>query len=363
MFDDAAAVDLLRGLVERYSPSSQEAEAAGFLARAASDAGWDARVDEVGNFVAERRPGPPGESNQSDRSNRAGLHLVFLGHIDVAPGLVPVRLSEDALYGRGAVDAKGPLAAFVVAATRARLPEGLRVTAIGAVEEEAASSRGARHVIPLYRPDYLIIGEPSGWDTLCMGYRGRTRARVRIEQPQSHGASGHPSAGTLACRCWLAADQAARAHSRGGRLTERVSVEVADLNTDSDGLTETAQLELDVRTPPDFDGAVFRALLDEAAPDGARFEILEDLPAVRAPKTGPLVRALRAAIRAAGAEARFSFKSGTSDMNIAGPAWGCPMLAYGPGDSTLDHTPDEHIRIDEYLRSIQVLQRALEHLG
>ena len=47
-------------------------------------------------------------------------------------------------------------------------------------------------------------------------------------------------------------------------------------------------------------------------------------------------------------------------MNIVGPRWNCPIVAYGPGDSALDHTPDEHINLDEYLRAIDVLTLALE---
>jgi len=43
-----------------------------------------------------------------------------------------------------------------------------------------------------------------------------------------------------------------------------------------------------------------------------------------------------------------------------GPAWGCPVVAYGPGDSRLDHTPHEHIEVAEFLRGIAVLSRVLE---
>ena len=74
------------------------------------------------------------------------------------------------------------------------------------------------------------------------------------------------------------------------------------------------------------------------------------------------LRQMRNAIRKEGGRGRFSFKTGTSDMNIAGPAWDCPMLAYGPGDSSLDHTPNEHISLDEFDRSVSVLRRALEGL-
>ena len=59
---------------------------------------------------------------------------------------------------------------------------------------------------------------------------------------------------------------------------------------------------------------------------------------------------------------RFVYKTGTSDMNVVGPVWQCPMLAYGPGDSTLDHTPDEHLHLDDYQRAIAVLAAALERL-
>jgi len=52
-------------------------------------------------------------------------------------------------------------------------------------------------------------------------------------------------------------------------------------------------------------------------------------------------------------------KSGTSDMNVVGPAWRCPILAYGPGDSSLDHTPEEHVPLQEYWRAVLVLEEAL----
>jgi LysW-gamma-L-lysine carboxypeptidase len=50
-------------------------------------------------------------------------------------------------------------------------------------------------------------------------------------------------------------------------------------------------------------------------------------------------------------------------MNVLGPVWKCPVLAYGPGDSTLDHTPQEHIELAEFERAIDVLSKALVHGG
>ncbi|MFN2201675.1 MAG: acetyl-lysine deacetylase, partial [Caldilineaceae bacterium] len=56
-------------------------------------------------------------------------------------------------------------------------------------------------------------------------------------------------------------------------------------------------------------------------------------------------------------------KTGTSDMNIVGPIWNCPIVAYGPGDSSFDHTPDEHIEVEEYLRAVGLLSDVLSRVS
>ena len=68
-------------------------------------------------------------------------------------------------------------------------------------------------------------------------------------------------------------------------------------------------------------------------------------------------------IRDAGGTPRFKMKTGTSDMNILAPVWGCPTLAYGPGDSKLDHTPDEAMDLEDFARGVNVLTAALSHLA
>ena len=56
-------------------------------------------------------------------------------------------------------------------------------------------------------------------------------------------------------------------------------------------------------------------------------------------------------------------KTGTSDWNVVADAWPVPALAYGPGDATLDHAPDEHVRWDDYERGVSVIGAALTHLA
>jgi acetylornithine deacetylase/succinyl-diaminopimelate desuccinylase-like protein len=50
-------------------------------------------------------------------------------------------------------------------------------------------------------------------------------------------------------------------------------------------------------------------------------------------------------------------------MNVVGPAWGQDIVAYGPGDSRLDHTPQEHIQVAEYIHAIDVLELVLRELS
>lgn len=75
-----------------------------------------------------------------------------------------------------------------------------------------------------------------------------------------------------------------------------------------------------------------------------------------------LVRSFLRSMRSLDLKPIFKRKTGTCDMNILGNAWDAPILAYGPGDGRLDHTDNERITVDEYLRSIDVLDRAIRDI-
>jgi LysW-gamma-L-lysine carboxypeptidase len=85
--------------------------------------------------------------------------------------------------------------------------------------------------------------------------------------------------------------------------------------------------------------------------------------AFEADRRSVIVRALAWGIRKITLNyASFSRKTGTGDMNVLGNALKIPVVTYGPGDSRLDHTPNEHVDIKEYLDSIEVLTKALKKL-
>jgi len=345
-------VTFLEELVSIPSPSGAEDAVAEYLVGQMTTLGFRAHRDEAGNVVGTL--GDP----------EAERKIVLLGHMDTVPGLIPVRWHGNRLYGRGAVDAKGPLAAFVLAAVRAapRL-NNTRLVVIGAVEEET-HGRGARHLARTMQPSYcVIIGEPSAWEGITLGYKGMLTVDYRLMQPGGHSAGERPGPAEKAVGFWNRLMTYAEELNRGrsGHF-DTLDPALRDFRTFSDGLDDGAEMNIVMRLPPGTNAADLEQKMRNWC-NGAKLSFPGSDPPFRSQKNTPLVRALLRAIRAEGGRPRFKLKTGTSDMNVVGPAWSCPIVAYGPGDSSLDHTPDEHVDVREFRRGINVLTRALEALG
>ncbi|HEX6359003.1 M20/M25/M40 family metallo-hydrolase [Actinophytocola sp.] len=338
------AVGLLRGMLEIPSPSYQERALADFLANAMVDLGFQARVDVVGNVigVVERGDGPT---------------LMLLGHLDTVPGELPVRAEDGKLYGRGAVDAKGPLAAMICAAAGAVDFPG-RIVVIGVVEEETPGSRGAMAIRATHdRPDALIVGEPSGWSSVVLGYKGKLDLRYTVTCPATHPSNPAPKASELAVDCWAALVDLLGPDADHGVFSQPGAT-LVQLNAD----LISATADLSVRTPPGFDVDMLLHRLRGRLPAG-NLEVLNSVTACRVGRATPTVRALVSGIRRLHAHPRLLVKTATSDMNTLAEVWDIPMATYGPGDSRLDHADTEHIVLSDYLRGIDVLSVALSELA
>ncbi|MEP6693453.1 MAG: [LysW]-lysine hydrolase [Chloroflexota bacterium] len=344
-------IELVQGLVAIPSTSRREGEAVEWLVARMAERGFRASVDDAGNAVGEIGDGP--------------MHVVLLGHIDTVPGEIAVRVENGELVGRGAVDAKGPLAAFVAAATTP-VP-GVRVTIVGAVEEESPTSAGARFRATLPAPDWCVIGEPSGWDAVTVAYKGRLSLRVSLSRPARHGAAPGMTCSEEALALWSNVRAAAQRRTGATDGFARLDCRLEGMSGGtSDGLVERAELCVGYRIPPGISTveleSELRAIAAEHVGEAAiEIERVGAEEAARTPRTTPLARAFVGAIAGAGGKVTFKVKSGTSDMNILAPAWGCPMVAYGPGDSRYDHTPIERLSLADYTRSIAVLQGVLAH--
>jgi LysW-gamma-L-lysine carboxypeptidase len=343
------SIMILKELVSIPSESGKEKEAVEYLIETMKKLGLDVHKDETGNAVGTNKG--------------SGPHVLLVGHIDTVPGFITVHESDNRLFGRGCVDAKGPLLAMVFAAANFVEREDLKVTVIGAVEEED-DSRGARGLKGQYDPDYIIIGEPSGWDSICIGYKGHLRAIYKYESPKKHGAHPEPNAIENAIAYYTEVKRIFDSHKKADDtpLFETLTCTLSDIIVKHDEFNTTAELILDFRIPPDFPMQDLEEKLKSAVGEGT-LEIDHSDPPVLVGKNNRLVKSLLHAIRQNDGSPKFKKKTGTSDMNVLSQFWEVPIISYGPGDSRLDHTPDEHIDLDEFRRAIGVLSDALEALS
>jgi LysW-gamma-L-lysine carboxypeptidase len=343
----ADQLQLLIGLLKRFSPSGQELSASKYLVSQMRQLGFNSFVDDIGNAVGILGDG--------------AKEIVLLGHIDTVPGYIDVHLEGDKLWGRGAVDAKGSLACFVAAAAQVGVRSGWKFTVIGAVGEED-DGRGARFIRPMHKPAYLVIGEPSGWDRVTLGYKGDAFFWYIVRRAVTHTATQMESACEAAVNFWNRVSLRCAEINQGKlRIFDHLVPYLRSINSSTDGFTETAQITISLRLPIGFSLEDLEEEFNALAQDGT-VELIRGDPAYKAEKNTPLVRSFLSAIRKSGGQPAFVMKTGTSDMNTVAPYWNCPTLAYGPGDSILDHTLDEHILISDYQKSVQILGDALWNL-
>ena len=383
----AAALDtpvrqLLCDLVATPSPSGEEADAAGRLAAFLRGCGREVHTDAVGNV---RAPAP-----ETD----AGEDVLLTAHVDTVPGEVPVRVESvpaaDArwghspapgvasevseLWGRGSVDATGPLAAMAVAAVETGV-------SFAAVVGEERDSRGARHLVDdRPAPAAVVNGEPSGWDAVTLGYRGFLPVTYTVETAVGHTSRPEPNAVQYATAWWrrvadriaddggtLVGDDPAARPPDETAAVEGVSTAVTATPTRFDGGTATdggrvqATVEVQFRLPPGTTATDLRERVAAVTPHGSLSWGTPIPPTTASPRTA-LARAFRAAIRDAGGDPRLLRKTGTADANLYADGWGCPTVTYGPGDAALDHTADERVPLPAVDRATSVLVDAVERL-
>ena len=349
------AVRFLEELVTVSSPSGEEETAVRMLVREMAALGLAATIDRAGNAVGVREV--------PDADGRSPTEILLLGHIDTVPGAIEVRVEDGKLFGRGTVDAKGPLVTFLFAAARAAIQPGTRLVVIGAVEEESATSKGARQAVVDFNPEYCIIGEPSGFDSVTLGYKGRLLIDYILRQPMAHSAGPEVSVSEKVFTWWKAlSDYTDRHNAAKIRLFEQIHPSIRSIHTSSDGLSDTVQAQFGIRVPPDFDPELFQTEAKSWAGEAVlSFHGYE--PAFRSERGSFLATVFRQVLRENEIRPRSKMKTGTSDMNVVGPIWNCPIVAYGPGDSRLDHTPQEHIDLLEFRRAVALLSEVLARLS
>jgi LysW-gamma-L-lysine carboxypeptidase len=359
------AVQLLTNLLGIYSPSGKEEAIGNFLAEEMTKLGFQVGKDGIGNVIGVVGEGEP--------------VILLCGHMDTVTGHIPLRVEQDKIYARGAVDAKGPLAAMVMAASEVvKEPSFKGKILVASVVEEEATSRGVKHLITQgIEVDYAIFGEPSGVENITIGYKGQIQLKIILQTQTGH--SSTP---------WLYENALEKAYELWQQIKNSYPYPVLDKQENSESpfnvvtacLTKVtggransvipfeSEMYIDVRVPPQFTSAqVFEEMQKIITKYQAsnpkvtvKATVTDTVEPFEVNKSSPLVHALSAAVRKVlNKPATLLRKTGTGDMNILGRAMNLPIVTYGPGDSHLDHTIDEHIVLSEYLDSIQVYKETL----
>jgi LysW-gamma-L-lysine carboxypeptidase len=358
------AVRLLTNLLGIYSPSREEGDIANFLAEEMKKLGFQVGLDAIGNVIGVVGEGEP---------------TIFLcGHMDTVAGHLPLRIEEDKIYARGAVDAKGPLAAMVMAAAEvAEEPSFKGKVLLASVVEEEATSRGVRHMITQgIEADCAIFGEPSGVENITIGYKGQVQLKITCETQTGHSSTPWLYENSLekAYELWM---QIKNSYPPLEKAESPFNAITACLTKVSGGTATSvipfeSEMNIDIRVPPRFTTA---QVIDDTRKVIAQYKKANPKTTVKATvedtvepfevnKNTPLVHALSSSIRKVlNKPATLLRKTGTGDMNILGKAMNIPIVTYGPGDSHLDHTLAEHIVISEYLDSIRVYKETMLKLS
>jgi succinyl-diaminopimelate desuccinylase len=358
--------------VHRPETGEGEAAAAALVAERMRAFGWTPLVEEVApgrpNVVAAVDGGLPGPT------------LVFEGHTDVVTEGDPGAWSHppfageivgDRLYGRGAADMKGGLAAMLYAA--AALAEAGPFPGrllLAALADEEGMMLGARDFVRRGHAAGVaaaIVCEPEGGE-VCVAQKGAIRVMVEAAGRMAHGAMPHQGVNpipplaelTLRCRELEAALQReAGEHPLLGLPYLTPTLVEAGSADQLNVIPGRGRLGLDVRTTPAIDHGQLLARLRAACGEGLRLTVVDDRPATETPADHPVVRALAEAHELVrGAPPRLGGVPGATDGTILWRDAGIPIATYGPGGKWIAHQVDEFVELDDLVRSAEVYVEA-----
>jgi putative selenium metabolism hydrolase len=367
--DRGRVMGFLRDLLRIPSLPGQEGEVADRVAQEMRRLGYDTvRIDDAGNVVGRVR----------GRGEAPEMMLnTHLDHVDVGDpeawehGPFAAEVAEDRVWGRGAVDIKGPLAAQVHGVGRlaetGRSPPGDVV--VTAVVQEEIGGLGARHLVEELRPALVVVGEPSG-NRLRRGHRGRAELVVHVRGRSAHASAPHRGANPH----YVLASFLEKLS--GIELPEdpdlgRSTVAPTLVRTDQESpnvIPGEAWLTLDCRLVPGQSAADARRslapALEESLVDGASAEIeiptyrrvaytgLEvampaENPAYVLPADHPAVTAAADVLEAETGERPPVGVWGFATDGGHFAAAGMTVVGLGPGEEELAHTVEESVEIDQ----------------
>ena len=373
-------VELTRALIAQSSESGREDGAAGVLRRYMDGAGFtQVTADEYGNILGCLRGGRPGK------------RVLLDGHIDTVPVGDRSAWSHDPfggeidggrLYGRGASDMKGAVAAFTAAAGFFAADRGGdfpgEIWVAGVVQEECFEGVAARAVSRAVRPDYVVIGEASQCD-LKIGQRGRAEIVVETFGVPAH--SANPDKGVNAVYAMGKVIEALRRLPPPEQpVLGRGILELTDIRSEPypgasvvpaycratydrrllvgetpESVLAPIQVELDrlAAEDPSFRARASFARGEARCYTGNTIRAQRFFPGWLRDREEPFIRDILASLEAAGltpAVTQYSFC--TNGSHYAGEA-GIPTVGLGPSREDLAHTVDEYVELSQLERACE----------
>lgn len=365
-------LDLARELIRKPSVTPADEGAMDVLHRALEGLGFTCRrmrFGEIENLYARRGTARP--------------NLCFAGHTDVVPvgdaaawtsGPFAADInSDDVLIGRGAVDMKGSIAAFVAAVAQVGGTAG-SLSFLITGDEEGVALDGTRKVVEALRSegeiiDHCIVGEPSSserlGDMIKIGRRGSVNSWITVSGKQGHVAYPHRAANPIPVLVDILSRLQARVLDDGyeGFQPSNLEVTTVDVgNTATNIIPAEAKARINIRFNPAHRGADLQAWIEQqAAEAGAGFTGRVEVKTLISgeaflTRRGEFTDLVAEAIReTTGEEPDLSTTGGTSDARFIRDL--CPVLEFGLVGQTM-HAVDEQVPVSQ-LRALQATYAAI----
>jgi succinyl-diaminopimelate desuccinylase len=374
------ALDIARALIAFPSVTPADAGALPYLKGLLAEAGFAA---EIVSFAA---PGTPTIDNLYARFGAHAPNFVFAGHTDVVPPGEPTKwrfdpfagaVADGQIWGRGAADMKGGLAAAVAAALRfvARGAFEGSISFLVTGDEEGPAVNGTVKLLDWARArgerfDHCVLGEPTSvaalGDTIKNGRRGSLTGRLVLSGKQGHVAYPHLADNPIRALAPILTALQTPALDQGtpdfdASHLEIVSVDVG--NPATNVIPGEVRLVFNIRfnnlwTPKTLSAEIERRVA--AAAGGARVALAFDptnAVAFLTPRGAFTDLVAKAVEDVTGRRPRLSTSGGTSDARFIKDA--CPVVEIGLVGATM-HGVDERVGVDELEALSRVYERALE---
>ncbi|RYG89628.1 MAG: succinyl-diaminopimelate desuccinylase [Alphaproteobacteria bacterium] len=363
------AIELTKALIAAESVTPARGTVFGVLEAALLPLGF-----RVERFVEGEAPDGPVENLLAVRGT-GGTHFAFAGHLDVVPpgigwasGAFEPEIRGGLLYGRGAVDMKGAIAAFVAAA--ARVPQGM-VSLIITGDEEGPATFGTPRLIERMaerglKPDMCLVGEPTSaarlGDTIKIGRRGSTVIDIAVIGQQGHVAYPHLADNPVPRLVRALAEIDAIVLDEGNAWFQPSNVEVIDLEV-GNGATNVipgrASARLSIRFNDAHRGADLITRIEEIvlrhAPNSTVTGRVYGEAFLTEP--GTLSSLVAGAIEAKlGPTPDLSTTGGTSDARFLSKI--CPVVEFGLINATM-HKLDEAVALADLEALTDVYEEVL----